>query len=899
MHPERPRRAHILPWALAAAALHALLIAAITPSVSSAVDVPRLGGLAWAPQQRWDDPADAGPVPAERLAEDLRLIAEVTGHVRTYTQRGLEAVPALAARAGLTVTAGAWLGHGEAADRAELDALEALESRHRNVVRLVVGNETLLAARWPIERLVAALERVRARSTLPVSTAEPWHVWLEHPQLADHVDYLMVHLLPYWEGVPAERAVEHALGRLAQLRAAFPGKPIVVGEFGWPSAGSARGAAHPSPEAQARVVREFAAHAQRSGLDAIVIEAFDQPWKRRLEGAVGPHWGVFDAARTPKFALTGPIEPSPGRALRTALAAALGVAIALLAAPRTAHWTRRARIGFVLAAQAIGAFAVVAASAPAADYAGRGEWLVHAALLAPALLLAVALLVAQALEACEIGLSAGTLRRHIPPTADGSPPAAMPFASLHLACASEPPAMVIAAIDRLLALDWPAFEVIVVDNNTADAALWRPVRRHCERLARTGRLVRFERLPHCPGFKAQALNHALRCSDPRTRIVGVVDADYLVAPDWLRVAAAHFAAPGTVLVQAPQAHRDWQASAFDRMANREFEGFFRIGMHHRDQRNAIVQHGTMTLVRAEALRAAGGWDERCVCEDTELGLRLLRAGGEAVYVDRVLGTGLVPADFDAWRRQRTRWARGAVQILRRHRTALLRGGGGLDLGQRLHFLAGWLPWVADAAHLVFTGLAIAASLAFALAPEHVSLPAAAFAAPALAMFVTRLALTPLLYATRVRCGAVDTGLAMLGGLALSHAVARGVFAGLRGGPAHFEVTRKAAAGAASGPRSPVREEAALLGLLALGLIAVHARVPAGEALAWTGIVLLQALPYAAAIAAQGLSRRRRAAGAKPARRRALATPAAQRGGLRRPRASPPRAPATSGPRARS
>ena len=101
------------------------------------------------------------------------------------------------------------------------------------------------------------------------------------------------------------------------------------------------------------------------------------------------------------------------------------------------------------------------------------------------------------------------------------------------------------------------------------------------------------------------------------------------------------------------------------MANWEFDGFFRIGMHHRNERNAIIQHGTMTLVRRTALERVGGWAEWCICEDAELGLRLMQAGHDVRYVDSVLGRGLTPSDFAAFKAQRFRWAFGAMQILKR------------------------------------------------------------------------------------------------------------------------------------------------------------------------------------------------------------------------------------------
>jgi hypothetical protein len=376
-----------------------------------------------------------------------------------------------------------------------------------------------------------------------------------------------------------------------------------------------------------------------------------------------------------------------------------------------------------------------------------------------------------------------------------------------------------------------------------------------------GPALRFFHLPTWPGFKAGALNFALEQTDPSAAWVAVVDADYLVRPDWLSALAGHFEDPGVGIVQAPQAHRDWGYGRLRRMMNWEYEGFFRIGMHHRHERDAIVQHGTMTLIRAEALRRVGGWATDCVCEDTELGLRLFQQGLSAVYVDRVLGSGLVPTDFAAYRRQRRRWARGAMQILRRHARALV-GPSPLTLGQRYHFVAGWLPWFGDALHLVFSLAAMAWTIGILAAPQVFGVPMALFIVPLTVFFLVRLVLGPLLYWRRVPCSARDILGAALAGMGLSHSIASGVIAGLAGGRAVFDVTRKGpvpahpdtAPGHAGWVLAPVREEAALLlGLLMClaGLawsLALNPGFDDSARVVWMGVLGMQALPYAAAIA---------------------------------------------------
>jgi len=127
----------------------------------------------------------------------------------------------------------------------------------------------------------------------------------------------------------------------------------------------------------------------------------------------------------------------------------------------------------------------------------------------------------------------------------------------------------------------------------------------------------------------------------------------------------------------------------------------------RNERNAIIQHGTMTMVRRSVLEQVGRWGVSTITEDTELGLRIFEQGHEAVYIDQSYGHGLIPDTFTDYKKQRHRWAYGAMQILREHAGQLLgTRPSKLSAGQRYHFVAGWLPWIADGINLIFTLLAV-------------------------------------------------------------------------------------------------------------------------------------------------------------------------------------------------
>ena len=240
------------------------------------------------------------------------MLTGKTQAVRSYSVLGtLGEIPALAARHGLSVNIGAWLGSDRIRNEREIERAIQLANSHKNVTRVIIGNEVVLRGDLPVGDLVAHLDRVRAATSQPVSTAEPWHVWIAHPELADHVDYIAVHMLPYWEGVAVETAVDYIAGKMDLLEQRFPGKPIVIGEVGWPSEGRTRESAVASQANQALFLRRFLERAAQQGYTYYLMEAFDQPWKEQSEGAVGAYWGVYDADREQKFEFHAPIVRIP------------------------------------------------------------------------------------------------------------------------------------------------------------------------------------------------------------------------------------------------------------------------------------------------------------------------------------------------------------------------------------------------------------------------------------------------------------------------------------------------------------------------------------------------------------------------------------------------------------
>jgi len=818
-------------------------------------------GVSYSPSGFWDDPEKGAELSAVEIDEDLRLIDGSFDRVRTYsTAGGLDLVPYIARRHGLDVTLGAWLDGEPARDEPELARLVEAANNNSNVDAVIVGNETLLREDLTVEQLTSYLTRMRLEIRAPVSTAEPWHIWLDHPELAHSVDFLAVHILPYWEGLSVEQALPFLADQWQRLHAAYPDKRIVLTEVGWPSDGVLIGNAVPSPVDQALFLRAFVGFAERNDIDYFLIEAFDQPWKAAAEGTAGGYWGMWDAQRIAKFDWIAPVSNLPNWPVLATLSIALG-AVAAFAFLRRARAMRPAgRMAFVLLLQGAAILLVWAFHVAAARYLSSwatAGWVVMG--LGLALLLAV--LLVEALEWVDVRWAHG-LRRLGGPVADNRAP--LPRVSVQVAIYNEPPDMVADTLRALSRLDYPDFEVVVLDNNTRDPAVWRPVEAFCADL---GPRFRFFHVDHCPGFKAEALNRALAVSDPAAEVIAVIDSDYIVDPNWLRDLVPHFERPEVGLVQAPQDYRDGAETPFKRMCFWEYAGFFRIGMVQRNERNAIIQHGTMTMVRRTALEEAGGWAEWCITEDAELGLRLFELGWQAVYTPRSYGKGVTPDDFAAFKSQRFRWVYGAVQILKRHtRELFVPGGSRLDAGQRYHFLAGWLPWFADGLNVVCTLLALAWTVPVVLFAKVFDFPFITAIALALVLFAFKVAKTVALYRARVGCSFLETLGASLAGLALAYTVAKAIAFGLVTSRQPFLRTPKCEnRPALIRALAAVREEAVFLVLLlaaATSVVVVHGDsglVP----MIWAAFLAVQALPFAAAIAVSVVA-------TMPPRRRAVA-----------------------------
>ncbi|MEW6428548.1 MAG: glycosyltransferase [Thermodesulfobacteriota bacterium] len=809
-----------------------------------------VAGVSFSPLRMGNDPATGNYPTLKEIDEDLRLLAGKVQSVRTYGVGGtLKDIPRLARKYGISVTLGGWLTGNHQDNLREVRELIQIAQASPNVTQVVVGNEAVLRGELTAEQVSQYLDIVRSVVGVPVSTAEPWHVWIKNPVLVEHVDYIAAHMLPYWEGIALEAAVDFVVQNYNDLVTAFPGKRVIFAEVGWPSNGRTRRSSVASEANEAIFLRRFLNVAQKSGFDYFLMEAFDQPWKSEQEGAVGAYWGVFDVDRNPKFAFTEPVVRIPKWRMLAAGSAVIGILVLSVLLVDGGSLRNRGRSFLAIVANCAAAATVWIIYDYGNQYLTPFTIVVGVLMIMGFVGITLVLLI-EAHELAEASWVSVRRRLFLPATPENPEQSTtLPKVSVHVPAYNEPPAMMIATLDALSRLRYPNFEVVVIDNNTKDAEVWRPVEEHCRKL---GSRFRFFHVDPLAGFKAGALNFAMANTAADAEIIAVIDSDYQVRPNWLCDLVPQFGDQEIGIVQAPQDYRDDGESLFKAMCYAEYEGFFHIGMVTRNDRNAIIQHGTMTMIRKSVLEEVGGWAEWCITEDAELGLRIFEKGYGCAYVEKSYGKGLIPDTFLDYKKQRFRWAYGAVQILRRHSRQLLGGAGEskLSFGQKYHFLAGWMPWLADGINLFFTLAALVWSAAIIISPLHVDPPLAVFTAPPLALFLFKVGKLVYLYRSRVKASYARTAAAAVAGLALSHTIAKAVVQGFyTTGKPFFRTPKCENSPAMVQAMSHVAEEAAIavgLWISAAGVAIVQGRETPGS-LFWSLVLIVQSMPYLAAV----------------------------------------------------
>jgi exo-beta-1,3-glucanase (GH17 family)/cellulose synthase/poly-beta-1,6-N-acetylglucosamine synthase-like glycosyltransferase len=805
-----------------------------------------LPSLSYAPFEPGHIVADVA-ADSDKVRADLKKLSTLTRAVRLYSStEGNELVPPIAAEFGLKVTVGAWINKDVERNEREIEAAVNLARHNSDVIGVVVGNETIYRGEQKIEGLIDLIKKVKKSVNIPVTTGEIWNIWRDNPELASSVDFIAAHVLPYWENFTDKQAVDQAVDRYELLRNQFPGKRIVIAEFGWPSAGYNLRNADPGPFEQAVVLRNFVARADAIGMEYNIVEAVDQPWKF-FEGGVGPYWGILNADREPKFAWTGPVVNA--NYWKLAIIAVLVGILLSLPILRLEGATAMQALLLSAAANGVGAWVATVFAYWAGHYFVFGSafaLILGLILLVPLVLIAMARI--EEIAAIAFGRGARRLIVKGMPVVPATIGEAVTFpkVSIHVPAYFEPPDMLKQTLDAVSRLDYPNFECVVIINNTPDPEFWQPIQDHCCVLGERFKFINAEKVE---GFKAGALRIAMARTAVDAEIIGIIDADYVVQPDWLKDLVPVFADPRVGLVQAPQDHRDGDRSLMHYIMNGEYAGFFDIGMVQRNEANAIIVHGTMCLIRRAAMDMAGGWAGDTICEDTDLGLAIIEHGWLTHYTNHRYGHGLLPDTYEAFKKQRHRWAYGGFQIVKKHWRRFLPGATRLSPDQRREFALGWLNWLgAESLGVVVAILNLiwVPIVAFA----DIAIPDKILTLPIIASFAVSLLHFVVLYRLRVPVKIGQMLGAMVAAMSVQWTVSRAVANGLITDHLAFARTSKGGFSLVSVEFQAFWE--AVIGILLLAgaavLVITNNDKQVREIYVFAAVLVLESLPFLSAVA---------------------------------------------------
>ncbi|WP_213741862.1 glycosyltransferase [Bradyrhizobium sp. dw_411] len=784
---------------------------------------------------------------SEKIRADLKKLSTLTRALRLYSStEGNELVPPIAAEFGMKVTVGAWINKNAERNEREIDAAINLARRNSNVIGVVVGNETIYRADQKVEDLIELIKKVKKSVNVPVTTGEIWNIWRDNPQLAYSVDFIAAHVLPYWENFTDKQAVDQAVAMYQLLREQFPGKRIMIAEFGWPSAGYNLRNADPGRFEQAVVLRNFVSRAEAIGMEYNIVEAIDRPWKF-FEGGVGPYWGILDASLEPKFSWTGPVVNENYWKLAT-IAVLVGILMSLPILGLTEATAMQALL-LSAAAHGVGAWTATVFAYWTGHYFIFGSAFaltLGLILLVPLVLIAMARI--EEIAAVAFGRPPRRLLVKGAPVAPATigEDITFPKVSIHIPAYFEPVDMLKQTLDAVSRLDYPNFECVVIINNTPDPEFWQPIQDHCRTLGERFKFINAEKVQ---GFKAGALRIAMDRTAADAEIIGIIDADYVVQPDWLKDLVPVFADPRVGLVQAPQEHRDGDRSLMHYIMNGEYAGFFDIGMVQRNEANSIIVHGTMCLIRRAAMEMAGGWAGDTICEDTDLGLAIIEHGWLTHYTNHRYGHGLLPDTYEAFKKQRHRWAYGGFQIVKKHWRRFLPGASRLSPDQRREFALGWLNWLgAESLGVVVAILNLiwVPIVAFA----DIAIPDRILTLPIIASFVVSLVHFVSMYRARVHIKWGQMLGAMIAAMSVQWTVSRAVANGLITEHLAFARTSKGGFSLMSVEFQAFWE--AVIGVLLLigaaVLVVTNSFKEVREIYIFAGVLVLESLPFLSAVA---------------------------------------------------
>ncbi|RXJ80781.1 glycosyltransferase family 2 protein [Arcobacter sp. F2176] len=772
----------------------------------------------------------------EQIKNDLKILSPIAKKIRTYSSIDAQIILEATDEKIMPIDLGIWLSGDYKKNDIEIQkALKLLKKYPNRIENIIVGNEVLLRKDLTKKELFAYIDYMKEFTDKPISSAETWDIWEKTKELTNHVDFITIHILPYWEEVPIKQFNSFVIDKYKAIENLFPNKKIYIGEIGWPSNGYNNVKAIPNLKNEATAIRGFINLAKDNSWSYNIIEAFDQPWKGYAEGNIGQYWGIFDAQRNLKFKLVGDIELNQFWFYQMIATIIIGALLTFFGL-RNKKLNIYHALAYAIVAQGMAVGIVMAFMYPFINYMNLGMW----GMWGIGTLLMIPLVIMTLAKANELFKSSiGTPPTRIFPlnlTSEN-----IPFVSIHVPAYKEQPHALAETLQALSNLKYPNYEVLVIINNTPEEFYWKPIETLCKEL---GNKFVFMNIT-CTGFKAGALNKALEQTNKDAEIIAVIDADYVVEPTWLVDLVPLFDDPKVAIVQAPQDHRDGDESIIKTAMNEEYAGFFDIGMIDRNEENAIVVHGTMVMVRLSAMLKVGGWGTDTIVEDSELGLRLFEAGYIAHYTNKRYGYGLLPDTFEAFKTQRHRWAYGAIQILKKHWKEFKPSATKLSSTQKKKFITGWIFWLSDAMGPIMAIMNIIWVPVIIFV--GVTIPTIPLTVPIITAFLVNVLHTFILYRIKVKASFKETFLSSIASMSLQLIIFKAVWDGFVKDGLPFKRTQKG--GKAKKSDNPIIYETILCLLLLISfftLIYIN-KTRIIEIYVFAITIFIQSIPYISAI----------------------------------------------------
>lgn len=715
------------------------------------------------------------------LQKDFTLLEKHTKKIRTYAIKDTRPLFPLLEKSSLRLDMGIWLGSDKEKNEEEFKgAMDLVAKYSHKIDTIIVGNEAILRHDVNVNEQIEYLKK--AKELFPnhlITTAETWYFWFVNPQLSNYVDVVFVHILPYWESIPNADVLEYTEDRYQTLKEMYDDKLVHIGEFGYPSRGYNNHNSIVTPDNQAYLIRNFISLAKKNDWSYNIVDAFDQQWKGIHEGSVGAYWGIFDADGEEKFKLDGLYQYNEDWKYQLILAIILGCFYTYLGL-KNQILNLGHTIAFSLTAQAMAFGNVHALFYPYLNYMTPSMYIVWGLgtlMLIPLTL--ITLIKVNEIFKCTIGVKPVRTIENLKLNKNYQP-----FVSVHVPAYKENPDVLIETLQSLVNLDYKNYEIVVIINNTPEDMYKTKIKEFSENYPEKIKYLDIV----CTGFKAGAMNEALKYTSEKTEVLAVIDADYVVEKNWLKELCPVFENPNVAIVQAPQDHRDYSENLLKRAMNFEYSGFFDIGMVERNETNSIIVHGTMLLINYKLFLEVGGWNTDTIVEDTELGLRFFEKGYEMYYSNKRYGYGLLPDTLKAFKTQRHRWVFGSVQIFKKHFKHFSLFGTTLTTYQKFNYLVGWSYWVLEGLSTFITLINL---IWIPIMIEFLfMIPTIPLVIPIIAAFIVNLLHSFILYRVRVKTTLFNTFLSAITSMALQLTVFLALFEGFTGKKMEFKRTEK-------------------------------------------------------------------------------------------------------------